>query len=291
MTKTNNMELDFAKFFLMDSLYSEVEVNELDFFNLMAILFYFERSTFSPVIKTLDSYCPICKKDTTFISLESEDHISNTLVSAGYHTGMTGNFNILIKALANMGPFQRIFQCPRPESDATHDLIFIFKVMNFKVIKIGQSPSIADLSNKEIEKYRKLGSNIYNELNKAIGLASHGIGVGSFVYLRRILEKYIVNPKLSELIAEGKVNQDLVNKSDFKGKIEFAKEKLPNFLVTNKKIHSILSKGLHELEENECREYFTLLRTSIEIILDEEIEKIERDKKRKMISSQLNNLT
>ena len=69
------MELDFAKFFLKDSLYSEFDVKELDFFNLMAILYYFERSTFSPVIKTLDSYCPICKKDTTFISSESEDNI------------------------------------------------------------------------------------------------------------------------------------------------------------------------------------------------------------------------
>jgi hypothetical protein len=283
------MELNISKFFLEDSLYTEYDIKEIGFENLLAILIYYERFSITPIVKTIDSYCPICEKHTTFLSVESVNiDLSSILMKTGYHTGSVGNFDKLILALTKIGTFQRTFNCPRPDSDSTHDLVVVFKVMNSKVIKIGQNPSIADLSRKEIEKYRKLNLSIYSELNRAIGLASHGIGVGAFVYLRRILEKYIVIPRLLELVAEGKVDNDLIFKTDFKGKIELAKEKLPDFLVNNKKIHSFLSKGLHELEEKECKDYFALMRASIEIILDEEIEKIEKDKKRKMISDQLN---
>jgi len=40
-----------------------------------------------------------------------------------------------------------------------------------------------------IKKYRKiLGDSKYRELHRAIGLSAHGVGIGAFVYLRRIFE-------------------------------------------------------------------------------------------------------
>jgi hypothetical protein len=44
-------------------------------------------------------------------------------------------------------------------------------------------------------------------------------------------------------------------------------------------MYGILSKGLHELSEDECKTYFPVLRTAIEIILDEKIALKERDAK------------
>lgn len=39
-----------------------------------------------------------------------------------------------------------------------------------------------------------------------------------------------------------------------------------------KGVYAILSKGIHELEEEECRRYFPILKLAIELILDQKIE-------------------
>ncbi len=96
--------------------------------------------------------------------------------------------------------------------------------------------------------------------------------------------------KQEELLIEEKITQEDLAKSDFKGKINLAKDKLPNFLVENKKIYSVLSKGIHELDENECKEYFPILRSGIEIILDEVIKRNEHENKIKLIAAQINKL-
>lgn len=85
------------------------------------------------------------------------------------------------------------------------------------------------------------------------------------------------------------ITQDNLYQSDFKKKIDLAKNHLPEFLVENKKIYSILSKGIHQLEEKECNDLFPILKTSIEIILDEKIEKQKRELKNRQIAQQLNN--
>ena len=59
-------------------------------------------------------------------------------------------------------------------------------------MKIGQYPSLADIANDESRTYRSvLDETDGAELHRVIGLAAHGVGVGSFVYLRRILERLI----------------------------------------------------------------------------------------------------
>jgi hypothetical protein len=285
------MEMDFSKIFLADPLYTNYDIKELDFNGIVKVLFYNEDYSYTPQLKTLDSYCAICNLETTFISKATYEHdMSQIFLDAGYVSNGNGTIEKLCKVLQKEGTFQRKFSCPRPNSDSSHDLVFLFKVMDYSLIKIGQFPSIANLSKKDIEKYRKLKGNIYQEFNRAIGLSSHGVGVGAFVYLRRIVEKHIVLPSIHMLVENGDIEKEAVVHSDFKSKIDMAKNHLPSFLVNNKKIYSILSKGLHELEEKECIEYFPVIRTAIEIILDEEIEKIEKEKKSKLISEQLNNI-
>lgn len=64
-------------------------------------------------------------------------------------------------------------------------------VTSDKIIKIGQFPSVADLVILEIVKYKSVLSKQYREFSKAVGLFVHGIGIGSFVYLRRIIENLV----------------------------------------------------------------------------------------------------
>jgi hypothetical protein len=86
--------------------------------------------------------------------------------------------------------FQRLFHCMR---DDDHQL-FVFRIewQEGIAMKVGQYPSLADLATVEIRKYQKLlGIELYREFSKGIGLAAHGVGIGAFIYLRRILEKLI----------------------------------------------------------------------------------------------------
>ncbi|MFI3135251.1 MAG: hypothetical protein QX197_00585 [Methylococcaceae bacterium] len=62
-------------------------------------------------------------------------------------------------------------------------------------------------------------------------------------------------------------------------KIVILNSELPEFLVENKSMYSILSKGIHELSENECLAAFPVIKVGIEIILDDKLEKINREKK------------
>ena len=71
-------------------------------------------------------------------------------------------------------------------------------------------------------------------------------------------------------------------KSRVKEKIELLKTDLPEFLVKNPVIYSIISKGIHELTENECREYFPVLKTCLEFVLTDLEAKRETEQKRKI---------
>jgi len=54
-------------------------------------------------------------------------------------------------------------------------------------------------------------------------------------------------------------------------KIQMLRSKLPSFLVEQRKVYGILSRGIHELSEQECLDNFPVVRNAIEIILDERI--------------------
>jgi hypothetical protein len=288
--------MNYEQMLLKDPLFTEYLLNDVDKMELLNLLFYASDKSAINNLKIIDSYCPICKKDTTFTSEASnssdQQELSELLMSSGMYNTFSGQKRkiTLIEELEKKCLFIRKFNCPRKPYDSAHSHVFIFRVIGTTLIKVGQHPTLADLSKEDLKKYRKLNNEIYSELNRAVGLSTHGIGIGSFVYLRRIIEKHIVYPKITELITEGKIDKEQVSKYDFKEKIKLAKSKLPDFLVENGKIYSILSKGIHELDEEECKGYFPILRTAIEIVLDEQIEKNEKVKKNKLISEQLNKI-
>lgn len=62
-------------------------------------------------------------------------------------------------------------------------------------------------------------------------------------------------------------------------KIELLKMYLPQFLVDNKSMYSILSLGIHELDEKSCLVHFDTMRVGIEIILDEKLEELRKQEK------------
>jgi hypothetical protein len=208
--------------------------------------------------ETLDTYCPECNQHSIFSRLGSYSTTSQTDV------------------WVDAGRFVITLGCSR---DRSHTLFFLFTAEGNSIQKIGQLPSIASLNLFDVKKYSKvLEKKYFQELTKSIGLASHGVGVGSFVYLRRIFEFLIEEAHKSTISLEG-WDEAAYKKARMNDKIEMLKTQLPEFLVDNKSMYSILSKGIHELSENECLAAFPVVKLGIEIILDDKLERMRREQK------------
>lgn len=169
------------------------------------------------------------------------------------------------------------WKCSRNDN---HEIIHLFMFDNERgVQKIGQYPSAHDNTMPELKKYKKiLGPEKNRELVKAVGLHAHGVGAGSLIYLRRILE-WLIDEAYIE--AQKSTNWVDIYQDNFVGlrvadKIKCLKHYLPDFLVENTKIYSILSKGVHSTPESECLGFFPVLKVAIELILNQKIRAIEQ---------------
>ncbi len=150
-----------------------------------------------------------------------------------------------------------------------------------KFMKVGQFPSVADFQIQDLKKYRNvLPKEKLREFSKAVGLAANGVGIGSFVYLRRIFEDLILKASLVA-VEENKLDPEVFRKERMDGKIMLLNDYLPAFLVQNKALYSILSLGIHSLSEDECLMHFDAIKVGIELILDEELAKVQRANKLK----------
>lgn len=185
--------------------------------------------------------------------------------------------------------------CHNPE----HKQIYIYKLevensgKEIILQKIGQDPSSVQIFNNEIrDKYKRYKNydDIKSDLSKAIILHKEGFSIGGFVHLRRVLEK-VVDYKYEE--AKERMNEDDRNNfksATFKLKIKMLKDELPESLTENKSIYSILSKGIHSLEDEECYKYFKIINKSIYLILDDLLNLQEKDKLVKLIKKEVNNI-
>jgi hypothetical protein len=254
---------NIEEIFLSDGLYKSYSIESND--DVTSII----SNIYMNLIK-LDCHCTQCGRDSTYISAQNQ-----------------GSRTYSLNWLENQRVFTRHFYCSRV---IEHKMYFIFLVTDNRLIKVGQYPSIADLTSPKLKKYQKVLNKLdYHELSKAIGLASHGIGIGSFVYLRRIFEKLIF-VAYEQFKSNIGVNEDEFFKSRMNDKIFILQEYLPRFLAENRGIYSILSKGIHELSEDECLELFPVMLISIELILDEKLETLERTNKIKSASKSISNI-
>lgn len=248
-------------FYMNHPLYEEIPYSRDNIDELTGMLF---------INQLNDVHCPDCKNNSLF-RIDGQD-------STGYYHDWYAGINRYYK---------RVFVCLRNKS---HTLTFFFRIDNFKVQKVGQHPSMADLNTYDVKKYSTvLDKQQYSDLRKAIGLASHGIGIGSFVYIRRIFEDLVEKAREYAEIKE-ELNIEEYKSCRMAEKIKMLEKHLPPFLVEHRKIYGILSKGVHELTEEECLKSFNVVKVGIEIILDEHLEEKARQAKIDAISKAIKNL-
>ena len=163
------------------------------------------------------------------------------------------------------------------------DSIFTYYVIADKsfIQKIGQYPSLADLNIEQIKEYEGvLSKEKLKEFVRGVGLRAHGVGIGSFVYLRRIFE-HLIEKEHIEAKKDKNWDHDIYERSRMVEKIELLKDYLPKFLVENKDLYGILSLGVHELSEDECLKYFDPIKMGIIEILEEKVIEKQREDRRK----------
>lgn len=219
----------------------------------------------------IDGHCPFCHKLSTF--KVHGTHIPGGIQWDNIETRYAFEDDLKL-------------ECARHKH---HVIYFKLRISNLCIQKIGQYPSLADIANDESKIYRSvLTAEDSAELHKAIGLAAHGVGIGSFVYLRRIFERLIIAHFERFKQHEGWDDAEFYP-ARMEDKIGLLKDHLPPFLVSNKRIYSILSIGIHELEEKQCLSFFEIMKQSIIFILEEDKRQKEeqelRDKFSKAIAS------
>lgn len=237
---------------------------------------------------TYDNFCTKCRRDSTFQVVAPEkpagftrNHAREKLIKS--HGG-TPELPQLLSDIYRVHA-----RCTRVNAHCQDFLFFIdqrpvtdeagksYTVSTIQ--KVGQQPSFADLHISKNKKYASvLTKSQLRELNCAIGLASHDVGVGSYVYLRRVFEALIEDAHV-EAMSDNGWNEVAYTQSRMAEKIALLKSHLPPFLVEHPKMYSLLSKGIHELSEEDCLFNFETLRIGIELILDEKLERRERERK------------
>lgn len=166
-----------------------------------------------------------------------------------------------------------------------------YYTMMFKgntVTKIGQYPSFASKEKLELKKYKnlKMVKKYYIELIRSVDAYSQHMGIAAFVYLRRIYE-HIVETEYSKLSIEKNEN------ASFDEKMKAVDKEIhiiPDVLASQKsKIYSVLSKGIHEYDEDECYEMYPVIRNVILFILNRYLaqkdEKKLQEDARKLLAS------
>jgi hypothetical protein len=240
---------------------------------------------------TLEFHCLQCQQSVVFISEVAEKR-RRPVTTADGGAGLRGSSSPP-RPCIHSGVHSTHFHCSRDHSHIIQFFFFVEKdheLKEIRLIKIGQYPSLADLTAGELKKYRKiLSPQDFGEFSRAVGLATHGIGIGSFVYLRRIFER-LVDEAHQNAKADADWQEDEYLKSRMEEKIKILKTHLPSFLAENWQIYSILSKGIHELSEEDCRAHFDILRGGIELILDQKIEAQERNQKASRLKDAIQNI-
>lgn len=151
-----------------------------------------------------------------------------------------------------------------------------FLLKKATLIKVGQYPSITYLSQSELKKYRHaLSAEAYNELGRGIALAARGIGLASFVYMRRVFDGLLCDIAQAACQLPG-WDQEQFRQCRMDEKIDLLKSYLPNFIVETDL--SIVDKGIQELNDEECLKSFPVIKLGIQLILDEKLAKLEEAK-------------
>lgn len=216
-------------------------------------------------VGTFDCYCIGCQRETPFIVSE----MPTTHAGGGLRGG-----NGLIGAV-NVHAVRAV--CQRDLTGYT----YVFQKIGKELVKIGQAPAMAAISFGELKGIdRGLEPFDRMELGKALGLYAHDSPLGAFVYLRRVFERMIARAHERQAERDGAIaGFDSLRMDE---KIAALKSELPERVVKNSAVFSVLSLGIHELSDEQCQTIFPVVKAVIFQMLEQE----EHKRKQKLTEEQ-----
>lgn len=201
---------------------------------------------------SFDTYCTSCKKESTF-----------RIKKLPVPRKPPGGSEAAKVAIPHIFGVSAI--CQR----SYHVYTYVFFKNGHHLIKIGQFPSLATISHGELRSIDKgLEKTDRKELGTALGLFAHGTSLGAFVYLRRVFERMIIRAHERQSLAGSPVAG--FSSMRMEEKIAALKSELPDRVVQNSGVFSVLSAGLHELTEEQCTKHFPIMKAVLFQMLEQE---------------------
>lgn len=255
-------------------------------------------------LQRLDRHCPACGKSTTWtLAIAAEDEQKSKVERAtviGSEYGVPPNFDWL-------GDFNLRLYCARQnlhlctlffavEAPAVQ-LLMLNRMAKMdereplpptKVVKVGQYPSLSDIQLGTLKDYEE-GMTVQQrkEFVRAINTSAHGFNVAACVHYRRVFESVLFEARDAKLQAEGKAEWPDFEKLRTDERIAALREYLPQFMVEHPHLYAILSKGVHGLTEEECGAAMPVLRQAIELMLQDKVDAIRKERRRAAASTLL----
>ena len=249
------------KILLEEGLYVEHDVRELG----QGALWHFRHNP-----TPLDGFCPECNKDTVFQNKEQRPPDEERRATAALPAGPTS-----ILPPPEDQDFSSTLVCSR----RGHLIRFYFTIRGGILRKVGQDPSFADIGIGDVDRFRgTLLEERHRELKKGIGLAAHDAGIGAFVYVRRVLESLVEAAHDEAKASPGWDDETYAAAEGMSDKLALLQGHLPSIVVENAVFYGVLSRGVHQLTEQECLKAFPGIRLGITVILDAVRERRERKK-------------
>lgn len=252
----------------------------------------------------LDRHCPSCGKSTTWtVAIAPDDERNAKLEHAvviGPGSGGPPRFNW-------MGAFQLRLYCARQN---LHQCTLFFtveepavqlRVQNrlanadekepvppAKILKTGQYPSLTDIQLGTLKEFEEgMTAQQRKEFVRAINTSAHGFNVAACVHYRRVFESVLFDARDAKLKADGTTAWPEFERLRTDERIAALKDYLPQFMVEHPHLYGILSKAVHELTEEECGEAMPVLRQAIELMIQDKVDAIRKEKRRTAASTLL----
>lgn len=165
-------------------------------------------------------------------------------------------------------------------------LLYILSKGTITFRKIGQKPLNVDLKEKMSNEYKNILTKYdsFDDFRYFEQSESRNLLAGSCTYLRRILEK-MVNKMFGEY---KKTNNVVEEPKHFEDKFSLVKNQFEESIrEIVKNSYSLLSKGIHELSNEEIKEFYILMLQVICVQLEYEKEIDETAKKRKTLKKKI----
>lgn len=249
----------------------------------------------------ITSFCNECKMNFPFeITVKGNEII----YGPAYHAGLrltknyavdleNGKINFRFDASFNTKDiidddvfyFEYLFKCTNePDYHKYKMFVLVAKKGNiFSITKIGQYPSMIDIHGFDFDQYKKQLKTFdsYNDFKRAELCISDGFSAGAYTYLRRVFEKmlnkYCIGATLEDNHTETKIK---ACKSSFDPRVH---KLLP-------RLYKILSKGIHELDDDESQDYYEYLRIIIVMQLEFVKENDNKEAQTEMLDKKLNEI-